>query len=143
VQATVAMRVLSAISRFDCSAAPQTPLGTSVNLGGRRGGMGGWNANPNGESAIRDLRNQARIRTRQLAARDGSSTYCARGNLVILYFIESKRLILAERVGFGLLLGVENKELTGIHLPHDPLEPLKSLGRRTYCARRISPDERH
>jgi len=42
---------------------------------------------------------------------------------------------MAERVGFGLLLVVENKELTGIHLPHDPLEPLKTLGRRTYCAR--------
>lgn len=42
---------------------------------------------------------------------------------------------MAERVGFGLLLVVENKELTGIHLPHDPLEPLKTLGRRTYDAR--------
>jgi len=45
---------------------------------------------------------------------------------------------MAERVGFGLLLGVENKELTGTYLPHDPLEPLKSLGRRTYCARGVS-----
>ncbi len=42
---------------------------------------------------------------------------------------------MAERVGFGLRPPVANKELTGIHLPHDPLEPLKGLGRRTYCAR--------
>jgi len=42
---------------------------------------------------------------------------------------------LAERVGFGLLLVVENKELTGFRLPPDPLETPKGQGRRTYCAR--------
>ncbi len=42
---------------------------------------------------------------------------------------------MAERARFGLLLVVENTELAGIRLPHDPLEPLKTLGRRTYCAR--------
>jgi len=38
---------------------------------------------------------------------------------------------LAERVGFGLRPRVENKELSGIPLPPDPLEPLKRRGRRT------------
>ena len=42
---------------------------------------------------------------------------------------------LAERVGFGLLPLGENKELSGLSFPHDPLETLKSPGRRTYCAR--------
>ena len=41
----------------------------------------------------------------------------------------------AERVGFESLLSVENKELTAILLPHDPLETPKDPGRRTYCAR--------
>ena len=44
---------------------------------------------------------------------------------------------MAERVGFGLLLVVENKELSGILVPPDPLEPLKDLGRRTYRARGV------
>jgi len=42
---------------------------------------------------------------------------------------------LAERVGFEPLLVVENKELTGSPLPHDPLETLKDPARRTYCPR--------
>jgi hypothetical protein len=40
--------------------------------------------------------------------------------------------LLAERVGFEPLSGVENKELKGFRLPHDPLDPLKSPGRDTY-----------
>jgi len=43
--------------------------------------------------------------------------------------------ILAERVGFAPSHVVENKELTGIDLPYDPLKTLKDPGRRTYCAR--------
>jgi hypothetical protein len=39
---------------------------------------------------------------------------------------------LAERVGFGPLLGVENKELNGFGLPYDPRDPHKSPGRDTY-----------
>jgi hypothetical protein len=39
---------------------------------------------------------------------------------------------LAERVGFAPLLDVENKELKGLSLPHDPADPLESLGRDTY-----------
>jgi integrase len=35
---------------------------------------------------------------------------------------ESERLSLAERVGFGPLLDVGNKELTGDPLPHDPID---------------------
>jgi hypothetical protein len=41
--------------------------------------------------------------------REHSSTCCARKDLTCLYFIDSKRLIMAERVGFGLLLVVEPK----------------------------------
>jgi hypothetical protein len=43
-----------------------------------------------------------------------------------------KNLILAERVGFEPLLVIENKELKGFCLPHDPPDPHKSLGRDTY-----------
>jgi hypothetical protein len=39
---------------------------------------------------------------------------------------------MAERVGFEPLLVVGNKELTGIRLPRDLLETLKTLGRDTY-----------
>jgi hypothetical protein len=42
---------------------------------------------------------------------------------------------LAERVGFAPSHVVENKELTGIHLPHNPPETFKDPGRRTYYAR--------
>jgi hypothetical protein len=42
---------------------------------------------------------------------------------------------MAERVGFAPLLVIENKELKGFLVPHDPLKVLKSQGRRTYCAR--------
>jgi hypothetical protein len=38
----------------------------------------------------------------------------------------------AERVGFVPVLCVENKELEGFSLPHDPPDPLESLGRDTY-----------
>ena len=47
---------------------------------------------------------------------------------IVLFF---RYLGLAERVGFGLRPRVENKELSGIPLPPDPLEPLKRRGRRT------------
>jgi hypothetical protein len=40
--------------------------------------------------------------------------------------------MVSERVGFEHIHAVENKELTGIHIPHDPLETLKGLGRDTY-----------
>jgi len=39
---------------------------------------------------------------------------------------------LAERVGFEPLLDVENKELKGFFLPHDPLDPHETRGRDTY-----------
>jgi hypothetical protein len=42
---------------------------------------------------------------------------------------------LAERVGFAPSHVVANTGLSGFPLPPDPLELLKSLGRRTYCAR--------
>jgi len=42
---------------------------------------------------------------------------------------------MAERVGFEPVRGVENKELTGSSLPHDPLEPHECRGRDTYWAR--------
>jgi hypothetical protein len=48
-------------------------------------------------------------------------------NLLIL-----NKLKLAERVGFAPLPVVENKELKGFHLPHDPPDPHESLGRDTY-----------
>jgi hypothetical protein len=41
-------------------------------------------------------------------------------------------LIMAERVGFAPLLGVENKGLKEFRLPHDPPNPLESPGRDTY-----------
>jgi hypothetical protein len=41
-------------------------------------------------------------------------------------------MVVAESVGFEHMHGVENKELMGIRLPHDPLETLKGLGRDTY-----------
>lgn len=44
-------------------------------------------------------------------------------------------LVLAERVGFAPLLTVENKELMGFWLPHDPPDPLETRGGDTYCAR--------
>lgn len=40
--------------------------------------------------------------------------------------------LLAERVGFAPLLGIENKELIGFQLPLDPLDRLESPGRDTY-----------
>lgn len=39
---------------------------------------------------------------------------------------------MAERVGFESLLDVENKEVKGFSLPHDPPDPLKVVGRDTY-----------
>jgi hypothetical protein len=39
---------------------------------------------------------------------------------------------MAERVGFEPLSVVENKELNGIQLPHDPPDPHESRGRDTY-----------
>jgi hypothetical protein len=39
---------------------------------------------------------------------------------------------LAERVGFAPLLVVANKELNGLLLPHDPLDPHESPSRDTY-----------
>jgi hypothetical protein len=44
----------------------------------------------------------------------------------------SVRRRMAERVGFAPLLRIENKELTGFSLPHDPPDPLKNRGRDTY-----------
>ena len=38
----------------------------------------------------------------------------------------------AERVGFALLPGIENKELIAFLLPHDPPHPHESPGRDTY-----------
>jgi hypothetical protein len=35
-------------------------------------------------------------------------------------------------VGFKPVLGIENKELNGIPLPHDPLDPHESPGTDTY-----------
>jgi hypothetical protein len=40
--------------------------------------------------------------------------------------------LLAERVGFAPLLVIENKELNGSPLPHDPPNPHKRPGRDTY-----------
>jgi hypothetical protein len=48
-----------------------------------------------------------------------------------LKFTRARRRM-AERVGFAPLLRIENKELTGFWLPHDPSDPLESLGRDTY-----------
>ena len=39
---------------------------------------------------------------------------------------------MAERVGFGPLLVIENKELKAFSLPYDPLDPHKCRGRDTY-----------
>jgi hypothetical protein len=50
-----------------------------------------------------------------------------------------QRLVMAERVGFAPSHVVANTGLSGFQLPPDPLEPLESLGRRTYCARGASP----
>jgi hypothetical protein len=49
--------------------------------------------------------------------------------------LKTKDRGLAERVGFEPLLFIENKELTGFCLSHDPLNPLESRGRDTYRAR--------
>jgi hypothetical protein len=38
----------------------------------------------------------------------------------------------SERVGFEPLLDIENKELNGIHLPHDPPDPHECPFRDTY-----------
>jgi hypothetical protein len=35
-------------------------------------------------------------------------------------------------VGFEPLLSIENKELNGFRVPHDPLDPHKSWRRDTY-----------
>jgi len=40
--------------------------------------------------------------------------------------------MLAERVGFVPLRGVDSKELRGFHDPLEPLETLKRQGRDTY-----------
>ncbi len=62
-------------------------------------------------------------------------TYETREKFAHLYLVNFEWLMVAQRVGFEPLLGIENKELTGSPLPHDPLETLKDPGRRTYCAR--------
>ena len=46
--------------------------------------------------------------------------------------LKTQKLRLAERVGFAPLLVVANKELNGLLLPHDPLDPHESPGRDTY-----------
>jgi hypothetical protein len=39
---------------------------------------------------------------------------------------------LAERVGFETLPDIENKELKGVPVPHDPPDPHESPGRDTF-----------
>ena len=51
----------------------------------------------------------------------------------------SKKLKLAERVGFAPSPVVANTGLSRFPLPPDPLEPLESPGGRTYCARGPEP----
>jgi hypothetical protein len=48
---------------------------------------------------------------------------------------------MAERVGFAPSHVIENTGLSGFRLPPDPLEPHKSPGRRTYCARGTMPSK--
>jgi hypothetical protein len=50
--------------------------------------VGGWNAHPECDSSTRHVRNQARIRARQLAISGDSSTYYTRGDHASLYLID-------------------------------------------------------
>ena len=65
--------------------------------------------------------------------------------LLVKFFAEAKKMRhsdaslslavgygMAERVGFAPLPVVENKELKGFLLAHDPLDTHESLGRDTY-----------
>ena len=59
-------------------------------------------------------------------------TYQTRKKFANLHLSDAERLIVAERVGFAPLPVVENKELNGFSLSHDPLNPHESPGRSTY-----------
>jgi len=66
----------------------------------------------------------------KLGASALQSAFALRGTADNLRASSERRL--AERVGFAPVLRIENKELKGFRLPHDPTDPHESRGRDTY-----------